>query len=66
MESFKTKYVFYVKEHDPFEIVSDQDAKAKFWEAKKCSYPTFEVEDVNGNTHIFVTSSILVLGCEDV
>ena len=66
MENIKSKYTFYVTEHDPFEIVAEHDAKSKFWDAKKCNYPTFEIEDVDGNTHVFVTSSILVLECEDI
>jgi hypothetical protein len=65
-EDMRTRaYSFYISDYDPIDIVSDVDAKAKFWEAKKCHYPTFEVMDVTGAQHVFVTDSILMLTAKD-
>lgn len=66
MEEYLTKYTFYVQEHDAFEIMSTNDAKAKFWEAKKCSYPTFEIVDSDGTAHVFVTDSVIALESKDM
>jgi hypothetical protein len=59
-------YCFYISDYEPIDIVSDIDAKAKFWEAKKCHYPTFEIMDVGGASHVFVTDSIVMLSAKDV
>jgi hypothetical protein len=58
-----TQYTFLIGAHDSeeFEVISEVDAKAKFWEAKKCNYPTFEVIDNDGVSHVFVTEHVIML-----
>lgn len=61
-ESFELNtYLIYLKDFDPIEVVTNLDVKAKFWDAKKCHYPTFEVFDADGESHVFVTESIMLL-----